>query len=104
MACGFRHAAPLHDREQHMQIAQLEAASDAIFPLHVCHSQNPMELSEDPALFLSHDRQRFQSRSISASGYPAGGPPGGLSMSHIIRRAVINRRGVLGGALVSLAA
>src|SRR5262245_63016333 len=104
MACGFRHAAPLHDREQHMQIAQLEAASDAIFPLHVCHSQNPIVLSEDPALFLSHDRRSCQSqidRRIRIAGRRAARR---FSMGHIIRRAVINRRDVLGGTLAALAA
>ena len=34
----FRHAAPLYDREQDMQIAQLEAASNPICPMHICHS------------------------------------------------------------------
>ena len=38
MVCRLRHAAPLHHREQDMQVAQFEAPADPIGPLHICHS------------------------------------------------------------------
>ena len=38
MVGRLRHAAPLHHREQHMQVAEFEAASDPILPTHVGHS------------------------------------------------------------------
>ncbi|HKA81438.1 MAG TPA: tripartite tricarboxylate transporter substrate binding protein [Xanthobacteraceae bacterium] len=95
-----------------MQVAQFEAASDAILPMHSCHSQTPITISEDRALFLSHDRQRFQSRTDGA--HPAAAvlshrgrtnrAGGNAAMNEQARRPSmtgINRRQAWRGALAS---
>src|SRR5262249_28684068 len=51
--CCLRHASPASDREEDVELSQLEAAADVLFPMDMaCHSPAPMEIVTNRIFYL----------------------------------------------------